>query len=44
MPCVRLMVIAGVAYDGERFQSEKIHLEQAEITDRPHGVLRDNGA
>jgi len=35
---------AGVADDGQSFQSEKIHLQQTQIADRSHRVLRDNRA
>ena len=35
---------AGIADDRQRFQAEKIHLQQAEIADRAHRVLRDDGA
>ena len=32
---------AGVADDGQRFQAEKVHLQQAEFADGVHRVLRD---
>ena len=35
---------AGVADDGERLQPEKIHLQQAEVADGIHRVLRDERA
>ena len=35
---------AHVADDGQRLQPEKVHLEQAEIADRIHRVLRDDRA
>ncbi len=36
--------LAGVADDGQRLQAEKIHLQQAEIADGVHRVLRDERA
>ena len=33
-----------VADDGQRLQPEEVHLQQAEITDRAHRVLRDDAA
>ncbi len=36
--------LAGVADDGQRLQPEKIHLQQAEVADRIHRVLRDQRA
>ena len=44
MPLVRFDHLAGVADDGQRLQPEEIHLQQAEIADRTHRVLRDDGA
>ena len=35
---------AGVADDSERFQAEKIHLQQTEFTDGVHRILRDERA
>ena len=35
---------AGVADDGQSFQPEKIHLQQAEVADGIHRVLRDERA
>ena len=35
---------ARVANDRERFQPQKIHLQQTEVADRPHRVLGYNGA
>ena len=35
---------AGVSNDGQRFEAEKIHLEQTQITYGVHGVLGDDGA
>ena len=34
----------GVANDGERLEAEEIHLQQAKVSDRPHRVLRHDGA
>ncbi len=36
--------LAGVADDRQRLQAEEIHLQQAEVADRAHRVLRDDGA
>ena len=44
MPLRLLHHLAGVANDRQRLQPEKIHLQQAEIADRTHRVLRDDRA
>ena len=36
--------LAGVADDGQGLQPQEIHLQQAQIAHRPHGILGDDGA
>ena len=44
MPCVRLTISQVLRMTVSVFRPEKIHLQQAEVADGIHGVLRDERA